>query len=199
MTDWTPSESSFRQFLIWLDEGEESDGVRYLEMRRRLALYFDRKKCLSPDELADETLGRVAQKLQEKGEITNLSPAHYCYVVARFVFLEYLRRAEQNQLSMDEILGSASSRVTAAEPSRDDNAVEKQAKLLDYLERCLDRLCSEDRELILEYYRGDGSRKIEGRRELAARLGLSQNALTIRSCRIRNKVEACVRKAWHEP
>jgi hypothetical protein len=71
--DWTPTESSLQQFLHWLDEGVDSGGQKYLEMRRRLVTYFDRKNCLSADELADETLSRVAQKLQEKGSITGMA------------------------------------------------------------------------------------------------------------------------------
>ena len=193
MSDWTPTESAFRQFLLWLDEGVESDGAKYLEMRRRLVLYFDRKKCLLPDELADETLGRVAQKLQEQGEITNLSPAHYCYVVARFVFLEYLRRVEHSQANLDAIPGASS------DPSVQDGSSASQEKLLDRLDRCLERLTAEDRELILKYYEGDGRTKIEARRKLAERLGLSPNALTIRACRIRNKVESCVKTGLSEP
>ena len=82
--------------------GVDSDGERYLELRRRLVLYFDRKNCLAADDLADETLNRVAQKFQEQGEITNISPAHYCYVVAKFVFLENLRRVERSHSSIDD-------------------------------------------------------------------------------------------------
>jgi hypothetical protein len=54
-------------------------------MRRRLVQYFDRKNCLRPDELADETLNRVARRLEEKGGITDTPPARYCYILARFV------------------------------------------------------------------------------------------------------------------
>jgi hypothetical protein len=72
--DWSPTRGAFRQFLNWLDEGVDSDGERYLEMRRRLVAYFDRKNCLTPDELADETLNRVARRLEEEGTITALPP-----------------------------------------------------------------------------------------------------------------------------
>src|SRR5215467_13271204 len=105
--DWAPTREAFRHFLQWLDEGVDSGGERYLEMRRRLAVYFDRKNCRSPDELADETMNRVAQKLEEKGSITELSPAHYCYVTARFVFLEYLRGRERTHSSFEEVANSA--------------------------------------------------------------------------------------------
>jgi len=53
-------------------------------------------------------------------------------------------------------------------------------------------LKAEQRELVLEYYRDAGRQKIERRREMAARLGISMNALGIRACRIRNALEACV-------
>jgi DNA-directed RNA polymerase specialized sigma24 family protein len=192
--DWTPTKDAFRQFLHWLDGGVESSGERYLEMRRRLVLYFDRKNCPAPDELADETLSRVASKLQEQGTITDLSPAHYCYVTAKFVFLEHLRRPERKQTSFEQLANSSGARL---DPSMPESQVflEGKEKLMDSLERCLNQLAPGDRELILEYYRGDGRTKIESRRSLAERLGLSANALSIRVCRIRNKVEACVRAA----
>src|SRR5215470_5993912 len=60
--DWSLSESSFARFLEWLDEGEDSQGQKYLDMRRRLVTYFDRKNCLAPDDLADETLNRVMSR-----------------------------------------------------------------------------------------------------------------------------------------
>ena len=90
-SDWPLAASAFQRFLSWLDQGVDSGGETYLEMRRRLVFYFDRKNCLSPDDLADETLRRVARRLEEEGEITGKSPAHYCYIVASFLFLEYQR------------------------------------------------------------------------------------------------------------
>jgi len=195
--DWTLTEDAFRQFLKWLDEGVESHGEKYLQMRRRLVLYFDRKNCLAPDELADETLGRVARKLEEQGAITDLSPAHYCYIVARFVFLEYLRRDEHGHSSVEELARSGDSPEGPA-LSGGDVVFEAKEKLLDILESCLDHLAPGERELILEYYRGEGRSRIESRRRLAERLGLSVNALSIRACRIRNRVEDCVRRGSSE-
>ena len=187
------SEDAFRQFLRWLDQGVESHGERYLEMRRRLVLYFDRKNCKAADDLADETLSRVAAKLQEQGTITDLSPAHYCYVVAKFVFLEHLRQPERKESSFEQLAHPFE--LWHERSAGLDVVPEGEEKLLGRLERCLSSLATDDRELILEYYRGDGKTKIENRRRLADRLGLSANALSIRACRIRNKVEACLRAA----
>lgn len=192
--DWSLTESSLRRFLDWLDEGADSGGEKYLEMRRRLVSYFDRKDCISPDDLADETLNRVARRLEEEGEIADTPPARYCYIVAKFVFLEYLRRSERTRESFDDLSGAvhtASNLVTLLEP--DDTRGNKE-KMLDGLEHCLETLGPDIRELIFQYYRGEQREKIENRRALAARLKLSMNALSIRACRIRDKLEACLRK-----
>jgi DNA-directed RNA polymerase specialized sigma24 family protein len=191
--DWTPTQDSFQTFLHWLDQGVDSGGEKYLEMHRRLVAYFDRKNCLTAAELADETLARVAQKLHEKGEITDLSPAHYCYVTAKFVFLEYLRHARHGRAGLEEYsasgeAGAAWGAARVPDPDGDD-----QEQLLSCLDRCLKKLSSVDSELILEYYQGEKQEKIRRRRELGLRLGLTANALTIRACRIRTRVEQCVK------
>jgi DNA-directed RNA polymerase specialized sigma24 family protein len=186
--DWTPTESSFQKFLYWLDEGVDSSGEKYLEMRRRLVAYFDRKNSLSPDELADETLVRVAQKLEEKGQITDLSPAHYCYITAKFVFLEDVRHTKRSQVGLKEI--SADGRPDRAVPKM---LFENQEQQFDCLDRCLKKLSTGDSELILEYYQGEQQEKIQRRRQLGEKLGLTANALSIRACRIRSKVETCVK------
>lgn len=191
--DWVPTQGSFQDFLHWLDQGVDSGGEKYLEMHRRMVAYFDRKNCLTADELADETMARVAQKLQEKGEITDLSPAHYCYVTAKFVFLEYLRHAKHGRVGLEEFSASGepgSLPAAAPLPAENDDGQEKMASCLD---SCLNKLSAADSGLILEYYQGEKHEKIERRRELGVRLGLSANALSIRACRIRTKVEQCVK------
>jgi DNA-directed RNA polymerase specialized sigma24 family protein len=191
--DWILNPQAFRQFLNWLDAGVDSNGERYLEMRRRLARYFDRRGCSSPDDLADETLNRVARKLEEKGEIVGASPAHYCYIVAKFVFQELGRRSEQNQTSLDQAQSSGRVIASLAVPFRPNMDAVAKEKLFDCLERCLSKIQPESRELILEYYRGEQRAKIKRRSELATSLGLTTNALSIRACRIRSKLEICVR------
>ena len=192
---WTPTEAAFRQLLNWLDEGADSCGERYLEMRRRLTAYFDRRNCLAPDELADETLNRVARRLEEQGSITDATPDHYCYIVAKFVLLEYFREPERHQRPLDSVAEEGRAKYHAS--AVPDPEGESEQRLLDSLEHCLNKLQAEDRELILDYYQGEQREKIDHRHELAARLGLTMNALCIRACRIRNKVEACL-KRWVE-
>jgi hypothetical protein len=42
------SPEAFRRFLAWLDQGNDSRGETYLEIRRRLVSYFARKRCPAP-------------------------------------------------------------------------------------------------------------------------------------------------------
>lgn len=76
--DWTLTPEALGRLLAWL--GDDSGVEQYIVVRRRVTNYFERKNCLYPDELADETLNRIARKLEEKGEITNVSALHYCYI-----------------------------------------------------------------------------------------------------------------------
>jgi DNA-directed RNA polymerase specialized sigma24 family protein len=145
-------------------------------------------------------MARVAQKLQEKGEITELSPAHYCYVTAKFVFLEYLRHAKHDRAGLVDFSasGQSGSDSVVGAPAPVDGS-DDQEQLLSCLDRCLNKLSASDSELILEYYQGEKHEKIERRHELGIRLGLSANALSIRACRIRAKVEQCVKDCCKTP
>ena len=186
--EWGLTPPALRLLLDWLDEGANSEGQRYLEVRRRLVAYFDRKNCLTPDELADETLNRVARRLEEEGSIESETPAKYCYIVARFVFMEYLRGAQKESQALDDI------RRYPSAMSGGDEERECKEKLLECLDRCIGELESSQRELILRYYVGKERVKIENRRSFAQGLGITLNALSIRACRIRDKLEECVRR-----
>ncbi len=187
---WSPTEGSLRQFLNWLDEGNDSAGERYLEMRRRLVSYFDRKNCDHPDDLADETLNRVMRRLEEEGSIDDTPPARYCYIVAKFVFLEELRRPKRCESDFERMDHLRSAVPTPQGGHASELALQEQ--MLESLDCCLKKLDPQDRELILNYYQGEQRAKIDARREIASRLGLTMNALSIRACRIRSRLEACL-------
>jgi DNA-directed RNA polymerase specialized sigma24 family protein len=190
--DRTLTSTAFSRLLAWLDDGVDSDGATYLEMRRRLVWYFDRRNRLTPEDLADETLNRIARTLEESGTIGIRPPARYCYVIARFVLLEDLRKKEHTHVRIDE--------PRAPEPvarfgARPDEVVDEhlvRERRLQCLERCLDKLKPDQRELIVEYYRDAARDRIQRRRALANKLGISMNALAVRACRIRDALEACV-------
>ena len=186
--DWSLTPEAFHQFLRWLDEGGDSEGKTYLEMRRRLVTYFDRKNCTAPDELADETMNRVARRLADEGAIETEAPAKYCYTTARFVFLEHLRaRAKEQQFHSE-------TRTESHRERENPDLREKEERMQACLEQCAGKLEAKNRILILRYYRGRQREKIENRRAQASELGMTANALAIRACRIRDQLELCVRE-----
>ena len=92
--------------------------------------------------------------------------------------------------------------ITATPPGRFCYVVARSVLLEDFrredyavecVEDRLQKLKQQERELIVEYYRGAGQQMIERRRDLAERLGISLNALGIRATRLRDALEAsCV-------
>ena len=171
----------FDRLLQWLDDGVDSRGERYLEMRRRLVSYFDRRQRRAADDLADETLSRIARTLQEDGVIETTPPARYCYVVARFVLLEDVRR-QRRELRFRSEAAVVARAARLVEPDEGPTAREKR---LEDLERCLEKLPLEQRELVVEYYRDARRQGIDHRRRMAERLGITRNALGIRAFRVR--------------
>jgi RNA polymerase sigma factor (sigma-70 family) len=189
----TLTKDSLRRLLVWLDGGTDSDGYSYVEMRRRLRDYFVRKNCSTADDLADETLTRVARRLEEEGITLAETPARYCYIVARFVFLEHLRETKAHPI-VTQVSGDLAPQPSTPSAADAAETAGMQEKLLACLQKCIEELDPLNRRIITRYYIGSERVKIDNRRELAESLGLSVNALTIRACRIRTRLEACVRR-----
>ena len=184
------SATAFARLLEWLDDGVDSHGERYLEMRRRLIAYFDRRNRPFADDLADETLNRIGQTLA-RGEAIVIRPqARYCYIVARFVLLEDIRRGRRRVVVDESSAGDdessmAQRRAADRDAERSTDIVER----LEHLDQCLQALTPEQRMLIVEYYRDDGHAKISRRADMARRLGITINALSIRAGRIRTMLQ----------
>ena len=143
------------------------------------------------EELADETLNRIGRTLESGGVIMTRPPARYCYVVARFVLLEDIRR-DRKHVHFDESRTADLPHVNGFGAAELDAGAAEREVQLECLDRCLQELRPDQRELIIEYYREGGRQKIERRRELAVRLGITTNALSIRAYRIRDTLMGCV-------
>ena len=180
MKQWTLSQSSFDSFLTALDSNRELAGRKYETLRLRLVKFFEWRGCQFADDLADETLDRVARKI-DAGEQIN-DHVNYAYGVARLLYLETLKKQTKEQAVIINM---------PAKNSTDDNEDDTQ---LNCLERCLQTLSENSRALILHYYRNDKQAKIDYRKKLAEKFELSPNALRIKALRIRTKLEECVFK-----
>lgn len=165
--------STFEALLARLAADRDVAAAEYSLLARRLAEFFAWRGVVDCEALADEVLDRVASKVAAGEQILHLRG--FAYGVARRVLLEWRRQELRRRSSEPEL------RARLSTPP-DGDRVERQLALL---ERLLADLPEESRELILTYYRGDGSRASSARRGLAAGLGMSYNALKTRAHRIR--------------
>ncbi|HVN83189.1 MAG TPA: hypothetical protein VMW38_29665 [Terriglobia bacterium] len=172
--EWELTEGAFTKFLVWLNPDPDQAGEKYEDVRRRLIKIFTCRGCTCPEDLADETINRVIRRVQEIAETYVGDPALYFYGVAHNVHLEYCRRKPDPQ-----------------PPPVPDPPTQVEGEYA-CLEECMDRLPSQSRELVLQYYQEEKHLKIDLRKQLAARLGIPLNALRIRACRIRMNLHDCV-------
>lgn len=174
------SSEAFGRSLHALDPDRDLAAAAYTKLRERTAGLIRWWGGVDGDALSDETLDRVARKLEDGVVIAPGSLGAYVRGVARLVFYESTRRARTEPLD-----GAAPERPAPAPES--DFEFERR---LESLDRCLEDLEPGDRALVLAYY-GDG-RKAEVRSRLAQGLGLSATALRIRAHRLRVRLEQCV-------
>jgi len=178
--NWILTQDAFDSLLVWLHPNREHAGQKYEDIRMRLIKIFTCRGCSEAEDLADETINRVASKLDQIAEGFVGDPARYFYGVANKIHLEYLRRKPAPELPV---------------PSAEVNDFEEE---FNCLERCMSQLTAENRTLVLEYYQDEKQAKINHRKRLAEHLGIALNALRIRAYRIRASLEKCVTNCVHE-
>src|SRR3954447_15295374 len=91
---------AFARLLDRLGEGREQAGEQYENLRRTLIRFFEWRGAPFPEEQTDESFNRVARKLDEGVEITNIGG--YCYEVARLVYLESLKGHDSRRAPLEE-------------------------------------------------------------------------------------------------
>jgi RNA polymerase sigma factor (sigma-70 family) len=164
-----------------LDPNRDLAGRKYEDIRRRLIKIFTCRGCIEPEDLADETINRVTSKLSEVKPDFVGDPGRYFYGVAVKIHFEYLRRKPPPEVP--------------AAPTDYDEAVETEFQCL---ERCMQKLSSENRTLVLQYYQDEKRAKIDHRKRIAEEFGIAINALRIRAYRIRASLQECVRNCMGE-
>ena len=172
--EWELTREAFDGLLARLGPDPVSAGERYEHLRGALLRFFSWHQIQEAESCVDETLDRVARRLEAGHPIDDV--AAFAYGVARLIRLE-----RQRQSTAMQTLTSEAFVAEAATPPLED------AELRDTcLRRCLGELSAMDRNLIVSYYVGTGRERIEGRERLAAALGISENALRSRAQRLRD-------------
>ncbi len=178
------TKEDLNRLLLWLGEDIVVGARKYEEIRGKLVVLFRMRGCSAPEELTDETIDRTARALLKPEFSFEGSPIAYFRGVARNVYLEWLRR--ERRLPQESI---EDANEPSVQPNTEGQQVEKQFACL---ERCLERLSEERRELLLSYYQGEKRSKIQGRQQLAAAGGAGMNALRLQVFRLRRIVRTCV-------
>ena len=178
---WSLTQQAFDKLLNAFSDDRDKAGDDYEVARRKLLRFFEWRAVESPDEYVDETLNRVARRIDEGQKIDNLMA--YIAAVARLVLMEVVKARPRSQFSLDDPENTV--QLTTPEP------VEPDARL-ECLDQCLESLPEESRTLIIDYYQEERRVKIELRQELADRLQIPLNALRIRAHRIRLGLEKCI-------
>ena len=174
---WALSAEAFSGLLAALHPDRDQAALRYEDLRTRLVRVFLWEHAIDPEALADDALTRLARRLEEGEQILNV-PA----------FLNGIAR---------NLLKEESTRRHRLEPLTDlpapvsNHDIERQHAALD---SCLATWEPDKRQLLLAYYQGDQSARIQGRQRLATQLGLELNALRNRALRLRDRLESCIRK-----
>src|SRR5262245_11885583 len=131
------TKDTFDRLLIWLDQDRDRAAEKYEQIRTRLTKIFETRGCVSPEDLVDETIDRIARKVQQVAATYEGNPALYFGGVARLIHLEHLRKHRQSL------------------PLLNEDPTEEIEERYECLEKCLSRLTTTNRELILQYYEDD--------------------------------------------
>lgn len=171
---WELNRESFESLLQWLHSDREQAGKRYEDIRGRLIKIFGSRGCAEPDILADETINRVAKRVDEISETYTGDPALYFYGVANKIYMEQLRKQKP---------------IERLPPVPDLDDYEEEYVCL---EGCIGHLPARSRDLVLQYYEHEQQDKIVQHQRLAERLGIGLNALRIRAHRARLVLRKCI-------
>jgi len=175
---------SFDEILAWLHPDRDEAANIYVQLRHDLAKIFNWNRCADPDGLTDEVFDRVGRKVHAVRLTYEGDPKLYFYGVARNLIKEAPKRVKR-QVSLEDI------KVWAREAASEDESATAREECLN---RCLQQLSAEKRQLILNYYAKEKQARIDHRTVMTEELGISIEALRVRVYRIRATLEKCIER-----
>lgn len=180
---------AFRQFLERLHPNLDQAGQEYVILRRRLSSYFRLNSCREPDDLADEVLERAARRVQE----IQVGDVHrFLWGIAHRVRMEAQTRCH-HEVPLDDL-----PEIKAPKPPDEEEEV-KFILLLESVRICLERLAPEERNLIIGFYAHNGRERIDYKKNLARKLGISVANLRVKAHRVRRKLKKLIEEIERKP
>jgi DNA-directed RNA polymerase specialized sigma24 family protein len=167
----------------------EQASHHYQALRERLIRFFQWNRTEMPEELADEVLDRLAQKLNLSSEQIQ-DPVRYAVGIARLLLLEQRRKNLRRQKALAELQQSS------LDADRREQELTLHQERAELLQQCLQSIPTQSRELIFRYY--DVDEAADHRQQMARAYGISINALRNRALRIRADLERQLARRLHK-
>jgi RNA polymerase sigma factor (sigma-70 family) len=180
MTELT--QETLNELLSWLSPDAVEAARKYKTLHQGLTKVLRHWGCSEAEELADETINRVAAKVRKLRRRYKGNPERYFFGVAKKVCQEYKRKAQKWTTLNDD-----SQPVPSSKPT--DELAYK------CFENCMQKLVPQQRELVTLYYR---DRAPAQRERLARHLGITIEALRVRVFRIVKDLRKCAKKCVDE-
>ena len=175
-----PTREAFDKLLAWLDPDRDQAVELYERIYFRVVRILAAKGCFEAEELADQTVNVVTSKIDELTETYHGDPALYFYGVAKKIHQEWLKRRTP----------------PAPPPPLDSTETELRCGCL---EKCLEKITNaEEATMVVRYHEGEGQKRIENRKKMAAELGITLNALRIRICHLQARLRPCIEECLKE-
>jgi len=167
------TQDELETLLRWLDPDPETAGQELNRIRASIVKMLSSRGCIDADTEADVVIDRVAAKV--KGIVSSYqgSPAKFFHGFARNILHECWDKQSKQIHAIPEV----------------DPIPEEK---IQCLEKCTEKLSSDQRYKITEYHRYDGQEKIKQRKLLAERFGLTLTALRIKVHRIGVILKPCI-------
>src|SRR5256714_13902319 len=172
-------QQDFDRLLNWLDADRERAGLLYERIRWRLVTILASRGCTLAEELADETIDRVARRVPDIEQTYVGDKAIYFLGVMNNVHHEYLRRPPPPRLVPVE------------------DGIQAREEIHLCLDNCLSQPAPYSRQLIERYYAADKKAKIDLRKVIAREMGIKASTLRLRALRIREKLQSCIEQCLH--
>ena len=177
-TRWTLDQRSLDSLLHTFHPNREQASYAYEALHVRLTRFFEWNHADTPQELADETLDRLARRLTAcENEI--LDPAKFAVGIARILLKEHFREKDRREAALAMLAESCSSHAKMEAGSA------HQEERMTAMEQCLQAIPEASRTLIERYFSAESRTQIQQRQRLAEEYGISLNALRNRVMRIR--------------
>jgi len=167
-------------FSLLLAALGDHDGSQYEKLRAKLIFFFSRRLMGFPEDLADEVLDRLAQRLAQGTEMNSVEA--FALGIARFVVQEQHGRKVH---------------VDGVDPDYFDNVPAPSATLnreedIVRMEECLKKLSRTESRLLRGYYLVAGRNLMDARKKLSATLGISATTLRQRVFLARQRLRDCM-------